>query len=435
MKINIDSYLKRKSKKYFLYGKLSKYKEQLQNFNRFKINKISLYEKKWKDIKKKYQKVCIYGIEFVGIGETVPRLFMHLRNIKNRNKEYSVVLPTFFENYVGGIFNERIFDIFGKYINFITKDNIDFWQYVFIVHSNRVSIISFDRYKHREAKLVNVREGYTIIPFSKKLSAYAEKRLRIMGINGEYICLHAREVSIKEKVFCDYPSTSVSDVDINSFRLAVRYMRNLGFQAIRMGKYESRECTIKNVIDYSNLFYDELMDFYLTANCKFLIGCESGLTVIPAFWGRPILMTNVNAFCYGFESLAITEYDLYIPKKFYSIKKKRFLNLMEMLDESNKLDRYDERFIKEGIEWVDNTEEEILNATIEMNEKMNHMWVETEEEKQCMEKYWNIINIWKSRHKTCFTRKCAGAKGYNMISIPICYSFLKNNLYLIDVNI
>lgn len=433
MRINIDSYLIEKSKKYFLYRKLAEYKKQLSDFNRFKISKISLYEKKWNSIKKRFQNVYVYGIEFVGIGETVPRLFMHLRNIKNRNDEYSVVLPTFFENYVGGIFNEKIFNIFGKYINFITKDNIDFWQYVFIVHSNMVRIIRFNQYKYREAKLVNVREGYTLIPFSKKWSAYAEKKLRTMGIKGEYICLHAREVTVKEKLFCNYPSTTISDVNINSFKQAVEYMQNLGFQAIRMGKYENRECTIKDVIDYSNLFYDGLMDFYLTANCKFLIGCESGLTVIPAFWGRPILMTNVNAFCYGFESLAITEYDLYIPKKFYSVKKKRYLNLLEILDVSNKLDRYDERFVKEGIEWIDNTEEEILNATIEMNEKLNHIWVETEEEIQCMEKYWNIINIWKNRHKTCFTRKCAGAKGYNMISIPICYSFLKDNMYLIDV--
>lgn len=435
MKNSINSILLAKSKKIFLYKKLSEYRAHLHDFNRFKISRLLQYERKWQYIKKNYQYVYVYGIEFVGIGETVPRLFMHLHSIKNSNDEYSVVLPTFFENYMGGIFNSKIFDIFGKYINFITRDDIDFWQYVFIAHSRMIRINRFDLYKYREAKLVNIGDEYSIVPFSKKIIVYAEKRMRAMGIKNEYICLHAREVAVKEKQFQNYPSTTVSDVNINSFKQAVEYMQKLGFQAVRMGKFESKKCVIKDVIDYSNQFYDELMDFYLIANCKFLIGCASGLTVIPPFWGKPILMTNVNAFCYGFESLAMTKYDLYIPKKFYSIKKKRFLNLMEMLDESNKLDRYDERFEKEGIEWIDNTEEEILNATIEMNEKMNHMWVETEEELQCMEKYWKIINVWKSRHKTCFTRKCAGANGYNMIPIPICYSFLKNNMYLIDVKI
>ena len=94
------------------------------------------------------------------------------------------------------------------------------------------------------------------------------------------------------------------------------------------------------------------MDFYLIANCKFLVGSASGLTSITAFWGRPVLITNLNAFCYGFESLPTTKFDLYIPKKFYSIKDKRYLNLYEMFVISNRCDRYNERFEKEGIQVI-----------------------------------------------------------------------------------
>lgn len=419
---------------YFLHKKIEEYKEQLKDYNYIILNKISRYEKKWRYIKRKYEQVYVYGIEFISIGETIPRLFMFLSDIKKKNgNTYNIVFPIFSQYYKGGIFNNGIFDIFRGYLHFITKDNIDFWQYVFTVHLNKVNITQFNKYRYRNATLVYVEEGHPVIPFSKELVEYAEDSMKFMGIKGEYVCLHAREVKNKMRKFTNYSSTMVADVDINSFKQAVGYMQDLGYQAVRMGKYESKECEIKNIIDYSNYYYNGLMDFYLIANCKFLIGSLSGLTGITAFWGRPVLITNVGTFCYGYESLATTKYDLYIPKKFYSKKKNRLLNLMEILNVSNKLDRYDERFVKAGIEWIDNTKEEILKATMEMNNKMDHTWIYTEEETECMKRYWNIINLWRDRHKTSFARKRSGAEGYIMFPISICYSYLKDNMYLLDI--
>ena len=210
-------------------------------------------------------------------------------------------------------------------------------------------------------------------------------------------------------------------------------MQKSGYQVVRLGKDESKECLIEGIIDYANCFYDELMDFYLMANCKFLLGGMAGIIAIASFWGRPILQTNALSFCYGQESLPRTEYDMYVPKKFYSKRENRVLNLYETLNVSYKCDRYNRYFIEEGIEVIDNTEEEILNAIIEMDEKLNHTWIQTEDEIKCMDKYWKIIDLWKNEHKLAYISKKDGGQGREMFPKPICYSYLKENLYLLDV--
>ncbi len=433
-KRKLDDYFDKKSKRYFLLKRMKVYEDKLQHKSRWTFRKLVEYERKWRRLVKKYNKVSIYGIQFVSIGETVPRYFMYLRNHKKRDKNtYYIILPTFFPNYTGGIFNKAVFRLFSPYMHFITKDNFDFWWYVIIIHSRHINIEDFDLYRSREARRFNVTLGQALLPFSSEVESYAKEKMTQMGVHGKYICLYARETATKAINFQDYPDTAASASDINTYGQAYEYMKNLGYQGVRMGKYESKRCTIEGVIDYSNYFYDELMDFYLIANCKFMIGAAGGVAVIVPFWGRPLLLTNAVEFCYGCEALPKTEYDLYIPKKFYSKKEKRLLNLYEIFIVTNKCGRHTVNYEKEGIEVIDNTADEILKATIEMNEKLDHTWIRTEEEERCMEKYWSIMNLWKRRHKTAIWQEIGGHEGYEMIFMPIAYSFLKEHMYLLDI--
>lgn len=430
----INNYLEKNNKSYFLYKKITDYASRIQIKEKWTINKIIKYEKKWRYINKKYKQINIYGMEFVGIGETIPRIFMYLKNKRNSRKDIlELILPTFFPYYSGGIFNEKVFEIFKKDINFITKENIQFWLYAMIVHPVKINIKNFDIYRHREAEVFLIKEEKSKISFSKEIEVYAKEKMKNMGIKKEYICIHARENATKTKNFYKYMDTSINDADVNSFKVACNYMQKLDYQVVRMGKDESKECKIEDVIDYANNYYDALMDFYLIANCKFLIGSSAGFTGIASFWGKPVLITNLTVFCYGFEAFPVTEYNMYLPKKFYSKDKKRFLNLYEMLIMSNRCDRYKENFDREGIELIDNSPGEILKATIEINEKINNTWKKTENETAVMKKYWRIMNFWKKNHKTNITRKRCGAEGYQMVPFPISYSFLKDNLWLMDI--
>ncbi len=393
------------------------------------------YEKKWRRLQKKYNKVNMIGVEFVSFGETLPRLFTMLQDFGREDKRVlNVVLPIFCEAHIGGIHNKRIFDMFERHLYFVRESNIDFWAYVVSNHAESINKKYFYKYNARRPEYISVKLGIPLLPFTNEQVREAEAKMKHMGIKGGFVCLHSRENRVKELEWNVnlLGKTSCRDCDINSFGKASLYMENLGYQSIRMGKYEVKKCSIPGVIDYSNNYYDELMDFYLLSKCKFLIGSDSGLSTSAGFWGRPVLITNVVPICYGFESCPNTGVDMYIPKKFWSEKEKRYLNLYEMLDISNDCDIYDSRYQKRRIVLEDNTQDEILEATKEMNAKLDGCWVTSKEEEADRKQYWRIMDLWKKNHSYVLPRR--KYRGYVMLFQEISYSYLKNNRYLLDVD-
>ena len=159
------------------------------------------------------------------------------------------------------------------------------------------------------------------------------------------------------------------------------------------------------------------------------------MQTICGFFGKPVLATNLTSICYGWESIADTGNDLYMPKKFYSKIKRRYLNLYEMLDMMNECVIKTSNFIRNKIVLEDNTADEILDAAKEMDDRLDYRWIETEEEKKHYLKYWAIIDKWKLNHNVSKAREEAGFDGYTMSFYKISYSFLKNNLYLLDVDL
>ncbi len=439
-KINVyikkaDHLLQDYSKRYFLYRKLSMYKEKLQQYKHFNLKAIRLYEKRWRHLNQRYSRIVFHDIQFVSLGETIFRLFNLLEDMNRENKGVlHVVVPTFFDNYAGGIYNRRIFDLFGKKVYFIKDSNIDFWTYVFCAHTKDMDMAQFNRYVPVRLEPTKINLGELLLPFSKTEIAEGEEKLHKMGVNGEFICIHARESGVKAKNFggnAGYNS-SCRNCDIDTFMKASKYFAGHGLLSVRLGKYEVKECNQEFVIDYANKYYDEFMDFYLLSRCKFLISCDTGVASICGYWGRPVLMTNMINVCYGAESWPDTGYCMYLPKKFYSKKVKRYLNLYETLDMMEECYIYTSNFDRQGIRLEDNTEDEILAASRELNDRIDGIWKETEEEKKIMEKYWKIMHRWNAKHKKIkIVSDIFG--GYRMCISRPCYSFLKDNLYLLDV--
>ncbi len=426
--------LRKDDKERYYIKKFGRYLSMLE----FKKNFIlyrKKYEKRWRKLCTKFEKIRIVGVEFVSIGETIPRLFLMRRDFEKEDKSIlNVVLPIFYEAYTGGIYNEKILELFGRDLYFVTKSNIDFWAYVLAKHAEMIDKRAFHQYYARKSEYFPVQIGKPLLPFTEKQIKEAEPKMKQMGIRNEFICLHARENRAKELDWAEAlaKDTSCRDCDINSYKKACLYMESLGIQSVRMGKYEIRKCNIPGVIDYANNYYDELMDFYLLSKSKFILGSDSGLPAIAGFWGCPMLMTNMVPICYGFESCPNTGFDMYIIKKYYSQKEKRYLNLYEILDASNECDMYNSRFRKRGIILENNTEDEILEATKEMNERIDGCWVISAEEEEDMKKYHLIMDSWKNKHTYVLPRrKC---KGYMMPFHKMSYSFLKKNRYLLDVD-
>lgn len=424
--------------KRFLLRHLNTYKEKLQKYRHFRLKNIFKYEKQWYELNRRFEKIIIHGIQFVSIGETIPRLYNLIEDLNHESENIlHVVLPVFFEYYTGGIYNRKIFKIFGKRIYFIKASNVDFWTYVLYFHLDSIFLEEFDKYKSVRLQPVKISVNHLLLPFNKTECRVGEKKLLEMGIKGEFICVHAREAKVKLADFNQRfaNESRCRDCCIDTFFKTSYYFHDKNLQSVRMGKYETRKCDETCMIDYANKYHDEFMDFYLLSRCKFLIGCDSGLNIIGGFFGRPVLATNMITICYGGESLPDTGYDMYMPKKFYSKGKRRYLNLYEMLEMMNDCSMNTSNFLINGIKLEDNTQEDILEAAIEINNRIDHKWIETEEERKHYEKYWAIVKKWKYNHKTVKARERGGFSGYTMYFYKVSYSYLKKNLYLLDVDL
>ena len=413
------------------------YEEKLHQYKRRLISD-GFYEKKWQSIKSEYTKINLYGIGMEAVGESMPRLMRMVYDLyenKLRSLELHVVLPLFPDTYKGGVFNDRALELIRQYVYIIDDSNIDFWIYVLRNHKGEVNLNSFNRYKFREAGYIVTKIGTPIIELSSDLIVEAEKKFAALHIEGEFVCIHAREEKEKQANYGeDYArETSISNCDINSFQQACFYLQQEGIKSVRMGKFESNECTIPGVIDYANQYYDELMDFYLIQKCKFMVASNSGLWVLPGYFGRPCIIVNAVGMTTGWESCVFMEQNMYMPKKFWSEEEGRCLNLYEVLDIVNECHVYYSNFKEKKVLLIDNTEEEIYEAVKEMNLRLDGVWKESPEETECMRKYRIIIESWYKSHEYAKKKKKYGMKGYTINESKISWSYLKNNLYLLDV--
>ena len=420
-------------KQIFLIRKLIDYQKR-SDVEKSRLLKFKNFYHRWSNIEKKYRYVSVYGIEFVSIGETICRLMMYLKDSNRTVDVYHVVLPTFYENYTKGVFNSDVFDVFSEKINFITEDDINFWMYAVLFHSNKIQIDKFNLLKYRHGNQYLMNLGIPAINLPSQIIERGKRELELMNITRKYICIYARERGTKDKNFRNYGGTSCASVSLETFQDTIDFLKEMNYQIVRMGKDEDRACNFDGVVDYANKFWKGYMDFFLLSNCELMIGSPGGLSVVSPFFGRPILLTNLNVLDCGLEAFPMTSFDLYIPKKFYSKRKKRLLNLYEVLNISNRCHRSDEKLEEEMIDIIDNTANEILNATKEIMDKMTGNWKYSRDEEILREKYSKIMRNWKKRHKNINHRRIIGCEDYTMIQIPIAYTYLKENLYFLDVD-
>lgn len=390
------------------------------------------YKEEAEKLFKKYKFVNLITIEFHAFGETLPRLYTLLQDIKEKNNSgLYVVLPYFYSGFKGDIPNKRMFDLFEEDMTFIKESNLEFWKYIFLFYFSKINIDNYFSYLVRSAMIPYTQMGKPLIEFSDVVEKEAKEKFKELSIHEPFVGLHVRDSGCT-KFFSNKIESGLRESDIYSLKKSCEEMLKLGIRPIRMGKFETRKLNISGVIDYAGQYHDDLLDFYLISKCKFMLGTNSGLSCMVPFFGRPLLRVNAFGDNLIFESVAITDYDMYIPKKLWSDKEKRYLNLRESLDMHDFCLLNTTNYHVNGIKVRDNTEEEIWEAVQEMNYRIDGTWIVTKEEKECYKKYNEIVEKWINKRKSINMRRLMRAKGFTLPAIPICYSYLKKNIYLLE---
>ena len=158
------------------------------------------------------------------------------------------------------------------------------------------------------------------------------------------------------------------------------------------------------------------MDLFLIKNCRYYVGCDSGLSCVAYLFRKPMVLTNFT----GFNQIIKNAYkkEIIIFKHFYSLDLNRKLSLKEIFEmKINDIDSYHD-FKKMKIELLENSQEEIFNACLEMENILEGKIEYSLEEKVLQDKFWEIIDT-NLKTKTSYRTR-------------ICSAFLKNNDYFLN---
>lgn len=262
---------------------------------------------------------------------------------------------------------------------------IDFWTYSLPKYpdanffSDGATRVQQEWEDQKRPPLIKLEEEEELLSVLKQLGV-SEKNW--------YVCLHVRESGFHGNWNKKYPSAR--DATANNYVLAAEEIIKKGGVVIRMGDPTMVPFKkMDGVIDYahSNL-KSERNDTLLASNCRFMLGTNSGFSILPATYGKPCVLTN-------WIPIAIPNWyskDLFIPKLLWDKSLKRYLKISEIL--STPLGTIQNlNDFPLNIEIHENHPDEIRAITSEMISKINDQHCKDE---QCIvlnKKYKNIMNL------------------------------------------
>jgi putative glycosyltransferase (TIGR04372 family) len=142
------------------------------------------------------------------------------------------------------------------------------------------------------------------------------------------------------------------------------------------------------IIDYANSgMRSEFMDIYLGAKCSFCISTALGFDAIPYIFRKPFVFISLPL---GY-LWASSDKHLLITKHHKHKKNKRELTISEIFS-FNVASAFDTKIYEiNNIELKENSPEEIKDLVIEMDDRLNDKWKETDEDIMLQKKFWSIF--------------------------------------------
>lgn len=230
------------------------------------------------------------------------------------------------------------------------------------------------------------------LSFVKEEKEQGESLKRSIGISPDdsFVCFHSRDSAyLDAKYKNDWRYFDFRDCNIENYLPAAKYLTSLGIFALRMGYIVEKSLSFKSskIIDYANDYRSDFGDIYFTAECKFFLGNTSGICALPWVFGVPSAYANVAAISIP----PLLNKDIFIPKKLWDTKGKRFLSFKEIILNGIDLWSRSGQYQKSGIELIENTSDEILDLAKEMNSRLDGTWFETDEDVALQERYRSLF--------------------------------------------
>ena len=240
--------------------------------------------------------------------------------------------------------------------------------------------------RHSENQMIIWAESPPTLTFTvdeRKQGVELEKNL-LRTTSEPFVCIALPE---KSYYLSKYPpnKTSESNLDIYScmpswetYYPSINLLSDAGLNVIRMGqsvdtKIDQSSCKI---IDYASTSRSEFGDVWLLGNCKFVIaGAGTGIYWPASALNKPSILTDSN-------ELFNTSYgkrDLKTPKLAWSRIEKKLMPFSWIIEQGEGWS-HKKSLIESDIEIVKNTADEITEVVLEMDQRLNGTWIETDED-------------------------------------------------------
>ena len=354
--------------------------------------KAEEYEARWREIKGRYKDIRVYLNRIDTIGEMLPRYFAMCEENREEDTLY-VTLPMRYTD------RKRVANAFAnEYTGLCDGEELDFWAYILKEHRGELNedigkFLSRSAFPTYFCKANSIKHHFTDEQVER-----GEEALRAMGVTGPFVCLAARtprfntRTGVGEFEAANYRSRNM---DFKDYSKTIAWLGEQGIQCVKMSRFEDPMDPIPNCIDYSALHASDFMDLYTFSRCAFAVTCASGISTFANLFAKPLLMINAAMFSFGFGASRYTEHDRFLTKVLYvrdpkRRRIKRFLTFREVFETEKRCSIFDEHLTSRGIEWRDNTEDEILDAVKEIMARLDGTWTDTEEDEKLLERWRDI---------------------------------------------
>ena len=405
-----------RTKRYFLLDRSNDMSNDIMRHYQDDYESNRDYDKRCNYIKHLYKKIHILRTSICNIGPLCI-YYLYIDELLKKLPKSEKVLLMLYEGdefllsenskYIS---NKFIYKKISEAVEIIDEKNVSFWAYAI---KNENAIFDFDwlmvhypgLLPHEKVYHVDgaVRPEHNYMVYTLNEENEGKDLLGKLNLQaGGYCCIFSRNNEYYEKYFNNTGSkdaeiTSLRNSDLSRFCKAVDALNEYGVASVRVGAVDSRK-SYEKMIDYTNTCRSEFGDFFLMGKAKFVIGDNSGILMIPWLQNVPIGVTNNYTILWmvGNELNYNTRQVFTIYKKWYDTKLGRYLTLKEIMEYQRKYGMTDELQIgflsSLGINFHDNTEDEIADLAIEINLRIDGKWVEKNEFVDLRNKFWEIVN-------------------------------------------
>jgi putative glycosyltransferase (TIGR04372 family) len=264
--------------------------------------------------------------------------------------------------------------------------------------------------------------GINTIEFDESQKKYGESILKKTQIptNKKIVTIFARDSSYlsNKEPDKDWSYHSYRDADIETYVDAVKFLIDKNYAVVRIGSEYSKKLNFsnENYFEYSlSEFKSGFLDLYLIYKSTFILGNSSGAVDLADVFNVPWAAVNYAPFMCG----SLGKESIYIQKKL--IDSNGVIVPFKDIIGDSKYYLHDGVKLKNdfGLEYIDNSPEEILDIAKEMHNILNGTFIISAKQKSLLKRYQDEYckrNNWSNK------------------STPISINWLEKNhhLYLED---